>query len=68
MRDQPEPEERDDTNTIGSDDALRKYIENASAASMVKEERIKEMAEDARRKDDQFAAMIEDGREGQADE
>ena len=33
-------------------------IENASAASMAKEERIQEMAEEVRRKDDQFSAML----------
>ena len=58
VREQPEPEEREDNNTIGSDDAIREYIDNVSAASMAKEERIQEMAEDARRKDDQFAAML----------
>ena len=31
---------------------------NALAASMAKEERIQEIAEDTRRKDDQFAAML----------
>ena len=59
MRDhQPEPEERDDSNNIGSDDAIREYIDNASAASMAKEEHIQEMAEDAQRKDMQFEAML----------
>ena len=55
---QPETHERDDTNTIGSDDAIPEYIDNASAALMAKKECIQEMAEDARRKDEQFEAML----------
>ena len=59
VRDQePEPDKRDDSNNIGSDHTIREYIDNASAALMAKEERIQEMAEDARRKDEQFETML----------
>ena len=56
---QPAQEQRDDSDNIGTDNALREYIDSASAASMAKEERILQMAEDARRKDDQYEAMLE---------
>ena len=58
MREQPEPEERDDNNNIVSDDAIHEYIDKAAAAAIAKEERIQEMAEDVRRNNDQFAAML----------
>ena len=58
MHKQPEPEDRNDNDNFVSEDTIRAYIDNASAAAIAKEERIQEMAEDARRNDDQFAAML----------
>ena len=55
---EPEPEQLDGKNAIGSDDAIQEYIDNALTASMAKEERMQEMAEDARRKDNQLAVML----------
>ena len=57
-RKQPEPEQRSDDNTISSVDASHEYINNASAAAMVKEQRMQVMAEDVGRKDNQLAAML----------
>ena len=54
----PAQEQRDDSDDIGTDYALREYIDSASAALMPKEERILQMAEDARRKEEQFEAML----------
>ena len=46
---QPTQEKCDDSDDIRTNDALREYIDSASAASMAKEERILQMAEEARR-------------------
>ena len=37
---------------------MREYLDNISTASSAKEERMQQMANDARRKDDQLAAML----------
>ena len=53
MRDsQPAQEQPDDSNDIGTNDALREYIDSASAALMAKEEQILQMAKDARKKEE----------------
>ena len=54
----PPPEQRDDDDTISPDDSLQEYLDNILSASTAKEERSQHMADDARRKDDQLAAML----------